>query len=279
MFTRDRLSQHYKVILILIILISTFLIPIPAHASSNPSIVMSQINRNSSDKSKIEDLVREINNDVFLRLDIEDIMSTSSSGADLTVTFDMSKYENLKQQDKQKLMKIVLTDIQDSNVSNTNKMKIYNFVSDSDEAVSSLVRQLNEDVTADIATAYGKWYKPAEGWLGVLLGIASLGIFVCLAVTMALDIAYIVIPAFQLLISSFSENKKVPKIISKEAISAVKEAESNVGHMRRSPLGVYFKMRVKAVIALAICLVYLLGGQIYTLVAYILDLFQGFLPS
>lgn len=246
--------------------------------SGNPQMTISQIASNSADRQRIEELVSIINEDISKQYDnLSDLLTTKNTGSDMTVTFVMSDYRNLPQEDKQKVMSIILNDIQDSRVSASNRTKLYNFIADSDTAVSSLVRQLSNDVTADFASAYA-WFKPFSGWLGTLLGLFAIGIFILLAFSIVVDIAYLTIPFIQWFLSKSSDEAK-PSLISQEAWSATKEAESKAGQMERSPLGVYFKLKVKEYIILGICLLYLISGEIYTLVAYLVDYFQGLLPS
>ena len=47
--------------------------------------------------------------------------------------------------------------------------------------------------------------------------------------------------------------------------------------MNKTPLSSYFKLKVKEFIVLGVCLLYLVSGQLYILVGYIVDYFQGFL--
>lgn len=256
-----------------------FIIRVKANSTvdANPQITISQITKNSADKQRIEDLVRVINEEVAVKCDLSDVLQCTADDENLTVVFDMSNYRHLEQQEKQKIMSIILNNIQDSRVSASNRTKLYNFISDSDTAVSSLVRQLSNDVTADFATAYS-YFKPFSGWLGTALGCFALAIFVLLALSIVVDIAYLTLPLVQWGLSRSTESSK-PHLISQEAWSAVKEAESKAGQMDRSPLGVYFKLKVKEYIVLGVCLLYLISGQIYVLVAYIVDYFQGLLPS
>ena len=106
---------------------------------------------------------------------------------------------------------------------------------------------------------------------------------------MVLDLSYMCIPAFRMMLSgdgatgNGTGNGSKPKIISYEAVSAVQLAETGSGTSgqqggtNKLAVGIYFKKRVVMLIVLGICLLYLIQGQIFALVSMILDLVSGFL--
>ena len=108
----------------------------------------------------------------------------------INITVDMASYKTLGQSEKQKTMEIALKAVQDSNISRTNINKIYNGIADLDSSTSSLVRQLSNDVEADFADAYSM-FKPFSGVVGTILGVLALSIFMLLALTIIIDLAYI----------------------------------------------------------------------------------------
>ena len=70
-------------------------------------------------------------------------------------------------------------------------------------------------------------------------------------------------------------------LVSHEATSAVREAEgsdSGQGSYKYA-IGIYLRRRAIALIILGICLLYLVQGQIYVFVGFIMDLVQGFLGA
>lgn len=153
-------------------------------------------------------------------------------------------------------------------------------------AGSQIMAALMSDTKPDYATA-NRIYQPFSGLVGTALGLISILIMSLLAVTMALDIAYIVIPSFQLLLdggddAGGGQAKGMSRIISQEARSAVKSVSDGggggqSGSGNKMAIGQYFKMRWKALIVLGICLLYLVQGQIYSFVAWVIDLVSGFL--
>lgn len=128
-------------------------------------------------------------------------------------------------------------------------------------------------------------YAPFSGVVGTLMGVGAVLIMAFLGLVMVADISYITLPPLRLMVADESDGKggKVAKskIFSHDAIYAVQVAEesgnSAGGGERKQALGIYFKRRVVMLIILGICLLYLVQGQIYTLVGYILDLVSGFL--
>lgn len=146
---------------------------------------------------------------------------------------------------------------------------------------SKFMNEILKNTKPDFVTA-NKIYAPFAGPVGVVLGLLAIVIMSFLGIVIVLDIAYIVIPPVRLMVSDGdSRDGKIEKskLVSNDAIYAVKVAEENDGGdgNKKQALGIYFKRRVIALILLGICLLYLVQGQIYTLVSIILDMVNGFL--
>lgn len=132
-------------------------------------------------------------------------------------------------------------------------------------------------------------YKPFSGTIGTVLGVIAVLIMALLGVTMALDIAFITIPPIQMALGGGEGNGNDKKgglsgFISAEAKAAVKAAESGGGSggqggsgEYRAAVGIYLKYRWKGLTILGLALLYLIQGQIYSFVAWFVDLFSGFL--
>lgn len=153
---------------------------------------------------------------------------------------------------------------------------------------SSLLATLMSNTKPDYAKA-NKIYEPFSGVIGTILGIVSILIMALLGVTMALDLAFITIPAFQMAMQG-DENAKgggekgrgIGRIISVEAKQAVAASEGGQGGQAsngdyKAAVGIYFRYRWKGLVILGICLLYLVQGEIYSFVAWFIDLFSGFL--
>ena len=182
------------------------------------------------------------------------------------VTVNMVAYNSLSAGDKKELMKYTLESISNMNMSRPDKIRLYNFVAEQDETVSSLVRQLSDDVKADFVEAYS-WFRPFSGTVSTILGLISIIIFIGLSLTMVVDLAFISIPAIRLAISN---KKGEAQWVSKEAEKAIKFAESDP-NTYHSAVGFYFKHKTGQIFILGVCLVYLVGGKIYDLVGWIID--------
>lgn len=197
----------------------------------------------------------------------------SSDVCDITVV--MTRYNKLANSEQQKVMQIALDGIYNSDISRTNKNKIYNELCELDSTTASLVRQLSSDVRADFANAYS-WFKPFSSPIGTLLGVLTIVIFISLGLTAVIDIAYIVLPPFQMFLGKVSKGEKTI-LVSLEAANAVKEAESKSGQEFVEPLSVYFKSKIKQYVILAICIIYLVSGEIFNLISSWIDYFSGVL--
>lgn len=141
--------------------------------------------------------------------------------------------------------------------------------------------------------AANKIYEPFAGPLGTALALIAILIMALLGLTMALDIAYIVIPAFQMICGGGADagqqggpgGKKgggIGGFISSEAKHAVKSAEGGQGGQAgggeyKAAIGTYLKHRWIGLTILGICMLYLVQGQIYNFVAWFVDLFSGIL--
>ena len=201
--------------------------------------------------------------------------SLALDGTDATnvwnITLDMKTYATLASKEKQAVMEAALNDIKESQLSTINRNKMYSFVEASDETTASLVRQLSNSIRGDFFKAYSV-FRPFGGVVGIILGVVTLVIIALLGLAIVFDLAYIVIPAFRLWLDDLKTDKNW---VSEEAKLAVKNFE-DVTKAGRSPLGIYFKLKTKQFMILSICILYLVSGQIYELIARLMDLVQGF---
>lgn len=145
---------------------------------------------------------------------------------------------------------------------------------------SKLMSTILENTKPDFVTA-NQLYQPFSGIVGVILGILSILLMAFLGVVMVLDISYIALPPMRMFVGESKESGKSLKsnLVSNDAIYAVRVAEDSDGTdgSKKQALGVYLKRRIPMLILLGVCLLYLVQGQIYTLVSWILDLVSGFL--
>lgn len=200
----------------------------------------------------------------------EEILVYTSS--DTLLSFSNKKYSKLTVDVKREFMEVALLTTKESSLGDRIKNKVYNFIEKQDTTNSAAVRYLRSDVSADFASA-SMWFKPFSGVIGTILGVLSLLIFMFLAISIIIDIAYMVLPAFRLLLEKGVEDK--PTWVSKEAYSSVKECESSISsNSYKGYMSMYFRRRLVSVFIMAITLGYLISGEIYSIISYIIDAFS-----
>lgn len=155
---------------------------------------------------------------------------------------------------------------------------------------TELMTALLQNTKPDYVKA-NKIYEPFSGIVGTILGLGAVLLMAFLAITMLTDIAYIGLPPFRMFCDSLGGDGNggrggsggKPKFISHEAITSIEEAEGGQGghgqsgSAKKVAIAQYFKKRVIMLIVLGICLLYLISGNIFTLVGWILNLLRGFL--
>lgn len=216
-----------------------------------------------------------------------------------TDSFFSPAFETLKKGSKQDLLEDIFTmcnymayDTANGGSTGTNAVsddtvnEFYQQIQNEAGMGSQMLAALLQNTKPDFVSA-NRLYQPFSGVVGTILGVIAVLIMALLGITMALDIAFIVIPAFQLMMGAdgSGENGKdnanrMSRLISSEARQAVQANGDSNGSGGQSgsdkqALGIYFKKRWKSLVLLGICLLYLVSGQIYSLVAWIIDLLSG----
>lgn len=204
-----------------------------------------------------------------------DFLTYSKNKDNVNIEVNMLEYRKLGNKEKQIVMQSALSVVNETeNISTSNKNKIYHELCDFDKATSRLVRELDSDVRGDFSDAYNKFFKPWSGTLGIALGVLALAIFTMLAIATIIDIAFLTLPFMQGLILSntdtgSSDKNVAVKFISREALNALKESESTQAYA--NPIGLYLRSKTKQWIAIAVCLTYLISGQIFNLLGSAAD--------
>lgn len=260
--------------------------------ADNGSGAIITIDATNKDVNAIEGCIRSINEEMIKQevgnagsgtmINGSFVMDTETAeaihleriGSICNISINNKVYNSLDMKDKQRFMKIALNGVQNSSISVVNRNKIYTFIADSDTKISGLVRQLSEDVSVDMPAAYA-WFQPFSGPLGVFLGVLTIAIFALLGISIVVDISFLTIPGVQwVLIRRCSENSK-PPFISIEAWTAYQEALQTHGQV----LTIFFKKKSGQMIVLGICVLYLVSGNLFALVAKIVDYFQGLVQT
>lgn len=199
------------------------------------------------------------------------------TGNDGLLSFSNKKYASLAVDVKRDFMETALLSTKESGLGTQVKNKVYNFIANQDSTTSSAVRYLRSDTSADFAKA-ASWFKPFGSTFGVLLGLLSLFIFMFMGLSITVDISYMVLPGVRVLIEGGMGGK--PKWVSREAYSSVKESEDAMqSNNYKGYMGLYFKRRIPSILAIAIALGYLISGEIYSIITYIIDAFSWVFTS
>lgn len=233
----------------------------------------------------------------------DDAVNASMGLSENTRLFN-SKFENLTDESRQDFIYDVLT-LACAIAQDTENGLNVDENAPTQDTVSELMEVMGEqpDMGSAVLVAIMNEVKPNLGkgmslynrlsflpkLFSLVLGLLSILVVAFLGVNIALDLAYITIPAFQLAFSgSGGEGVVVPftkgefkvfvhGIISQEAKKAVLGANAGNNGEYRSPVGLYMKFRWKSFVLLGICLTFLVRGKLYFLVAGLIDLFTGLL--
>lgn len=209
--------------------------------------------------------------------------------------FKSERIDDLKASQKQKFIENVIK-LANAVAYDCNKGKLVGKGVDSDTVNVLLEKVQNEcgmgsevlaavlnDTQPDYTSASRIW-QPFSGPVSTAIGLLAIVIMSLLGLTMALDIAYVVIPAVQMLLNGDTEGGKqsgatkgLSNLVSKAARDAVKEEGNSGGSDTKSQIGTYFKKRWKELVVIGFCLLYLVQGQIWSLIAWIINLVSGVL--
>lgn len=155
---------------------------------------------------------------------------------------------------------------------------------------SRLISTLMANTKPDFASA-NRIYQPFSGTVGTVLGLVAVLLMAALAIVMVLDLAYIAIPFVRNLLDGGSSDGGngssgiKSKFVSWEAYNAVQQVEAgggnsgNGGGDNKTAVGIYFKKRIIMLLILGLCLLYLVQGEIFTMVGWFMDLVSGLLPT
>lgn len=150
---------------------------------------------------------------------------------------------------------------------------------------SAILSALLKDVKPNYGTAMSI-LSPFSGAIGTFMAIGAILILTLLGASIVLDMAFICIPPFQLFLmpqgasgprKEDGGSSKIGGFVSMEAVKAVTEANGAKDGEYKSPLIIWAKRKVIQIALCCICLLYLVGGQIWGLMGKLLDLFTGFI--
>lgn len=189
------------------------------------------------------------------------------------LSFNNTNYAKLSVDSKKIVMDKALSATKESSLGNQQKNRVYNFIAKQDESVSSAIKYLKTDVSADFVEAK-EWFEPFSGPISSVLGFLSILIFVFLALSIMFDLCYMLLPGFQFILERGEPHKR-PFGVSVEAWKTTRYFESNSDD-NRSILTVYLQKRIPSMFLIALSLGYLISGKIYDLLVFCMDSFNIF---
>ena len=191
-----------------------------------------------------------------------------SSGTN-TLTFSNKNYAKLEHDEKEDFMEAALSATTKSGLNKKQKNKVYNFIAGQDTPITNSMKYLQSDASTDFLEAK-KIFDPFSGVVGTILGVLTTAIFLFSALSILIDIMYLVLPGLQAILERGEENKR-PLFVSNEAYTAKKDSEKDSEY--KNVLSLYIKRRIGLIIAMAICIGYLISGKMYDVIAYFVDAF------
>lgn len=192
------------------------------------------------------------------------------------IYFSVDAFKNGNEKEVKKMMTKFIDGLKNSTIDSATQQNIMTEIQATDTEVAAfMIPLIFDNSKADLFTAY-KWISPLLGALRTIFGIGAFIIILILVGSTILDLVYMGIPLWREAKAEKSGSNSRPWGISYEAYSVIKETESTMtsGEYRNVYL-VYFKRRALTYVLLAICIMYLIAGQIGDLVAGLLNLTSG----
>lgn len=202
-------------------------------------------------------------------------------------------FDNLTTDSKQKMIQD-MNEAADNKIAQDSENSVGNKTAVSEDTKNSWLQQLQScpGVGGQLMTnLFGKTkpdfvkaaeiYAPFQGPISTALGVLAIVVSAGVCLTMGFDLCYMGIPVFRNLLNSGGESetggKSKAKLVSFEAVNAVNTAESdNKDGTFKCAMWIYFKHRAMALFFLGVCLLYLISGEIFSLIGVLLDLIHGF---
>lgn len=229
----------------------------------------------------------------------------SSWNGGYTNIFNTNNVEGLNASAKQKFVERCLTianamvyDTESGNTSRTYGVstdtvnEFMNIISEDLGMGSTLLAAVLKDTKANFSSGSKIW-QPFSGPISTAIGVLAIAMMSLLGLSTALDLAYVCIPPMQLFFGGAeggngaggnSNNSGVlSHFISKAAKRAVSDnsgaggANGGGDGSAKSGASIYFKYRWKELLVIGFCLLYLVQGEIWSLISWLINLVSGFL--
>lgn len=201
-----------------------------------------------------------------------DIITGSSSIGIYSI--NKTEFKKLERSSQQKLVEDLINELKDTKYSNTAAQEISDALKEVDH---SIIIPSVVDISADMFTAY-KWVAPFLNVIRVILGVLAIAVLLILVLSTIVDCCYIGLPvAREKMGNKDGQTSKKPGYVSFDAYKTVQEAESSMVADKdyKNPFASYFKRRTVTYIILALCLFYLVAGELSGLISWLLSLVSG----
>lgn len=191
------------------------------------------------------------------------------TGKDGLLSFSNANYSKLVIEDKQEFMRVALLTTAESGLTAQTKNKVYNFISNQDNSISSAIKYLQSDASADFASARG-WFKVISSPVSKILGFLCVMIFLFLSISIVVDVAYLELPFVQMMLEMGKGKNEKPAFISREAWRSSIDYEKDTEHYT-SVINLYLKRRAPVILFVSLILGYLISGAIYNIFVFFVD--------
>lgn len=278
-----------KIFAIMYVLMMAFCLcaPLNVYAAATTTVTIS-----GDDVGKMTNVFTKLasnyndNND-YVTVESNQVKLMGSSGSKSTevvlswdspsLQFDGEVFEDADKKAKRTFMKAFTEELTKQELSTTCRQNIADkFVEGSNQTNSYLIGMTFDETSADIFTAM-KWLSPILQFLRIIIGVGAIIIVLLLIASTVMDCIYIGLPMWRENQSGGQNGGSgKPFGVSMDAISTVKEVESDTGGKYRNPYIVYFKRRALTYLVLAFCVLYLIIGELGGLMQGLLNLVSGF---
>ncbi|KIL39559.1 hypothetical protein SD70_19335 [Gordoniibacillus kamchatkensis] len=250
--------------------------------TKNSSVISIPIN--AGDRPYFEKVWDSLGTDgSYMQLDFTS-MSENQNTDTRMLTYDKNKgileyhddnFRSATAKSRKKALGLFVENLQSSRVSKSTQDDIYQHLTMANDEISRMMVPLMMDKTsADLYTA-GKWVSPFIPTIRVIVGVAVFIITFFLIATSILDLLFIGMPmARERMVKK--DGQKI-SWVTHDAESVVREVESSISSVGgyKNPYWLYLRRRVFTYIILALCLLYLIAGELGGLISWLLQLMSG----
>lgn len=231
-----------------------------------------------SDQAAMKDVIEKLTDgqETLQSKDPKDssgLSGTLFGGDESKLTFDSASFNKASEKSAKQNMKVLTTALTNSQVSPETQQYIFDAITGANaDASVILIPMLMDSTKADIYSAM-RIVEPFLGFMRVVFGLGAIVIVLLLATSTIVDLCYIGLPMCR----GEEDNKPKVPFVSLDAESVVKEVASNVGSdgKYKNAYIMYFKRRALTYIILAVCLLYLVAGELGGVISWFLNLASG----